>query len=133
VSVALKKVEGVESVQVSLNRGLAEVRLKPGNRIDPEGLRKIVRDAGFTPKGAEVSVRGKVIEQNGNYALEVSSTGEVYALVEDPQRRGTLAELVKVALGEEATLEAYLAESKPPPAENSERTLVLRTFSSSEK
>lgn len=133
MSVALKKVEGVESVQVSLNRGLAEVRLKPGNRIDPEGLRKLVRDAGFTPKGAEVSVRGKVIEQNGNYALEVSGTGEVYALVEDPQRRGTLAELVKLALGKEVTLEAYLAESKPPPAENSERTLVLRTFSSSEK
>ena len=30
VDVALKKVAGVESVEVSLNKGLATVKLKPG-------------------------------------------------------------------------------------------------------
>jgi copper chaperone CopZ len=33
VDVALKKVAGVESVEVSLKKGLATVRLKPGNTV----------------------------------------------------------------------------------------------------
>ena len=34
VDVALKKVAGVESVEVSLNKGLATVKLKPGRAGD---------------------------------------------------------------------------------------------------
>ena len=33
VNVALKKVAGVESVDVSLNKGLAAIKLKPGKRV----------------------------------------------------------------------------------------------------
>ena len=33
VDVALRKVAGVESVEVSLNKGLATVKLKPGIRF----------------------------------------------------------------------------------------------------
>ena len=35
VRVALKKFSGVDSVEVSLNKGLATVKLKPGNSIRP--------------------------------------------------------------------------------------------------
>jgi copper chaperone CopZ len=33
---ALKKFAGVESVEVSLNKGLAAVKLKPGNSVTPD-------------------------------------------------------------------------------------------------
>ena len=35
---AIRKFSGVESVEVSLNKGLATVKLKPGNTIRPEEL-----------------------------------------------------------------------------------------------
>ena len=57
---ALKKFSGVESVDVSLNKGLATVKLKPGNTVTPEEFWETVRKNGFTPKETTVVVRGEV-------------------------------------------------------------------------
>jgi copper chaperone CopZ len=57
---ALKKFPGVESVDVSLNKGLATVKLKPGNTVRPQDFWETVRKNGFTPKEARVLVRGEV-------------------------------------------------------------------------
>ena len=43
VNVALKKVHGVESVEVSLNKGLATVKLKPGNAVAVPQLTQRIR------------------------------------------------------------------------------------------
>ncbi|MDQ6760621.1 MAG: heavy-metal-associated domain-containing protein, partial [Acidobacteriota bacterium] len=48
VRVALKKFSGVESVDVSLNKGLATVKLKPGNSVEPQQFWDAVRKDGFT-------------------------------------------------------------------------------------
>ena len=66
----MEKVDGVESVKVSLNEGFAEVKLKEGNTVTVEQLREVIRKNGFTPKEATVTVAGKVIERNGKPALE---------------------------------------------------------------
>ena len=58
VSVAIKKIPGVASVEVTLKRGHAEVQLKPGNRVRIEQLWEAVRKQGLTPKATEVVVRG---------------------------------------------------------------------------
>jgi len=58
---ALKKFSGVESVEVSLNKGLATVKLKPGNSVQPQEFWEAVRKNGFTPKETRVVVRGEVI------------------------------------------------------------------------
>ena len=50
VNVALKKLSGVESVEVSLNKALATVKLKPGNTISVPQLWRLLRDKGYTPE-----------------------------------------------------------------------------------
>lgn len=71
MSGALQKVEGVESVEVSLNAGVARIRLKPQNRVSLEKLRKIVTDHGFTPRSARVELTGEVLQQGDSWQLAV--------------------------------------------------------------
>lgn len=109
MSVAIKKVEGVVSVKVSLNQGRADVTLAPGNKVTVERLRSAVRDNGFTPKDARVKLRGRLVERAGRPALEVTGSGVVYALAAAEGR--SLAELVKDGLGKEVLVEGRVPES----------------------
>lgn len=79
VRVSLKGVPGVDSVAVSLNQGLASVKLKPGNTVTMEQLRKAVEKNGFVTKQAEVTVRGKLLF-SGKPRLQVLGTDETYDL-----------------------------------------------------
>src|SRR5258706_12913070 len=79
---ALKKVAGVESVEVSLNKGLAAVKLKPGNTVRPEELWEVVRKNGFTPKETRVVVRG-TIGTSTQLQLKVSGSSQVLNLTGD--------------------------------------------------
>jgi copper chaperone CopZ len=84
VSVAVKKVNGVQDVKVSLNEGSADIKLKDGNKVGVEQIRDIIRKNGFTPKDAEVKVAGKVIERNGKWArCRLSARGKRRALERD--------------------------------------------------
>ena len=58
VDVAFKKVAGVDSVEVSLNKGLATIKLKPGNTVSVPQLWQLLHDKGYTPKTTTVSARG---------------------------------------------------------------------------
>ena len=78
---ALKKLPGVESVEVSLNKGVAAVKLKPGNTLKPEEFWEAVRRNGFTPKQTTVLVRGDV--QGGK--LRVTGTNQLFDLAPSPQ------------------------------------------------
>jgi copper chaperone CopZ len=85
VHVALEKVAGVESVEVSLNQGLAIVKMKPGNRITVPQLWQIIHSQGYTPKATAVLVRGELTGTPGKAQLKVPETGEVIALAVDPK------------------------------------------------
>jgi copper chaperone CopZ len=74
VRVAIEKIEGVVSVEVTLKRGHAEVQLKPGNRVRIEQLWEAVRKQGLTPKETEVVVRGTL----NATTLTVPPSGAVY-------------------------------------------------------
>lgn len=78
---ALKKLSGVESVDVSLNKGLATVKLKSGNTLRPEELWTAVRNNGFTPKATNVFVRGEI----SGGKLKVSGTNQLFDLAPDPK------------------------------------------------
>jgi copper chaperone CopZ len=86
---ALKKLSGVESVDVSLNKGLANVKLKSGNTLRPEELWEAVRRNGFTPKETSVMVRGEVDAGK----LKVTGTSQVFDLAPDPKNPKGLDEL----------------------------------------
>src|SRR5260370_41874743 len=83
VNVALKKVAGVESVEVSLNKGLAAVKLKPGNTVSVRQLWELIHDKGYTPKATTVSARGEVAGSPGHLQLHVSGSGETLPLEGD--------------------------------------------------
>lgn len=85
VDVALKKVAGVESVEVSLNKGLATVKLKPGNTVSVPQLWELIHKNGYTPKVTAVSVRGDLANVNGQLRLKVSGTKETLTLAANPK------------------------------------------------
>ncbi|MDP8980868.1 MAG: heavy-metal-associated domain-containing protein [Acidobacteriota bacterium] len=79
---ALKKFPGVDSVDVSLNKGLATVTLKPGNTVKPRDFWEAVRRNGFTPKETRVVVRGELI---GGSQFQVAVTNQTLELQGDPK------------------------------------------------
>lgn len=82
--VAVLKLPGVQSVDVSLERAVAEVRLRPGNTVTLAQIREIVRNNGFKPGAATVTAVGHLIERGGKPALSVNGTGMVLLLAPDP-------------------------------------------------
>jgi copper chaperone CopZ len=96
VSVSLKKVEGVESVKVSLNEGLARIALKPRNTVRMEQLREVVEKNGFTPKEVRVAVRGEVISLDGQLYMKVTGLDQQYTLSAGPKAEKTEDELKKM-------------------------------------
>jgi len=83
VSVAIKKLDGVESVDVSLEKATADVRLKPGNAITIPQLRRIIRQVGYPTKDAKVEARGTMVERNGKPTLDLQN-GSFLELAVEP-------------------------------------------------
>jgi len=46
----LKKVEGVETIKIDVENGLAILTIAEGKSVDEKTIRKNIEDAGFTPK-----------------------------------------------------------------------------------
>lgn len=95
--VTLEKMDGVESAEVSLNEGLARIRLRPGNRVRLEQIREAVRRNGFTPRDATVTVRARVVVVGDSVALRVETTNEQLAVeaAQGAGGAGAMAELQK--------------------------------------
>jgi copper chaperone CopZ len=92
VDVALRKVAGVESVEVSLNKGLATVKLKPGNTVTISQLWELIHKNGYTPKTTSVLVRGELANVNGAIQLKVSGTKDVLPLAANSKNPAAFAE-----------------------------------------
>ncbi len=111
MSVAIKKVNGVDSVKVSLNEGLADIKLRDGNKVTVEQLRSTIRKNGFTPKESEARVAGRVVERNGKPALEVTGLDLVYLLADAPDAKGKVEQL-NGRMGNQIVLSGELPETK---------------------
>src|ERR1700722_3117778 len=111
VDVALKKVAGVESVEVSLNRGLATVKLKAGNTVSVSQLWELIHKNGYTPKATVVSVRGDLANVNGQLQLNLSGTKETLALVSDPKNAAVYSEAAR-KLGQTVIIQGVMTPAK---------------------
>jgi copper chaperone CopZ len=85
VSVSLKSVSGVDSVDVSLAKGLAAVKMKPGNTATLKQLQTAITKNGFTMKESEVTAAGTVVVDPGKVQLKVSGSDEMLDLIPDGQ------------------------------------------------
>jgi hypothetical protein len=85
--------DGVESVSVSLNEGLARISLKPGNRLGLGRFREVVERNGFTPQEARIAGIGEIVPREARLELRVTEAEEVYELVMDPPSQESEKEL----------------------------------------
>jgi hypothetical protein len=77
----MQKLNGVESVEMSLERASATIRLRPGNRVSLPALRQIVKDNGFRATEATVTGVGTVVDRDGRPAFQLNGTDAVWLLV----------------------------------------------------
>ena len=124
--VAVKKIDGIDAVEVSLNRGIVVIRLRPENRVTLEHVREAIRENGFTPKEAEVRARGTVVDDTGHLALFLPGIGAAFRLTADSQAPGMIGDLQRLR-GQEVTLEGRVPE-RPRGAERP-LPLEARAFS----
>jgi copper chaperone CopZ len=88
VSVAIKKLAGVASVDVSLEKASADIRLEPGNVITLPQLRRVIRQSGYPTKDAKIEARGTLVERNGTPTLDLQN-GSVLELAANPSASPT--------------------------------------------
>lgn len=93
--VSLKAVPGVESVEVSLEKGLAVVKMKPGNSVSFKQLNEAIAKNGFTMKDSVATVAGTVDESNGKAVLRVSGSSDVLTLIPDGSAQNAAPETGK--------------------------------------
>jgi len=85
VRVSLKAVPGVDTVDVSLEKGLATVHLKPGNSATLKQLQNAITKNGFTMKESKATVAGTITVANGKAQLTVSGSNDVLQLSPESQ------------------------------------------------
>ena len=91
--VSLKSVSGVDSVDVSLAKGLAAIKMKPGNTATLKQLQNAITKNGFTMKDSTATVAGTIVVANGKGQLQISGSNEQLTLVPAPQASGDAASL----------------------------------------
>ena len=113
--VSLMSVNGVASVDVSLDKGLATVKLKPGNSVKLKQLQDAITKNGFTMKQSRLTAAGTVIQANGAAKFQISVSNEVLSLV--PESVGVSAPSTNtgVAVIVEGTI-PEIAKGKSPEA-----------------
>lgn len=55
---ALRRLDGVEQVDISLQTNLVELKLRPGYTLRLRDVPQAIRDAGFTPSTMHIWVQG---------------------------------------------------------------------------
>ncbi len=128
MSVAVKKIDGVQSVTVSLNKGLVTIDLAPGNHLTLPQLRKVITSNGFSPKEATVVVDGSLENRSGTPTLHVDGTDELFALVGAPTA-ASVYEDVKRLTPERAQVELGGRIDPPKAGEQLAVTSVKRKAS----
>ena len=81
--VAVKKLEGVETVDVSLEKSSAVITLKANNKITLPQLRRVIRNSGYPTKDAQIDARGRIAERDGKLVFDLLN-GSVLELAERP-------------------------------------------------
>jgi len=81
VRVAMRKVDGVQDVTVSLKDGMTLLDLKPGNTVTLTKLSEIIKKNGFVSKEATIVAAGQAPGAGSPSVFVVGGTGERLPLV----------------------------------------------------
>jgi len=106
IRVSMKGIPGVNDIAVDLNTGLVSIKLTPGNAASMRQFNHAVEKNGFTHKDAHVVVRGQLSGNASAPVLEVSGSGDHYALAPSAQ-----ATDLSSLLGKTVTVEGVVPQS----------------------
>jgi copper chaperone CopZ len=104
VRVAFQKVDGVESVELSLERAQADIRLRKDNIASLDRFRRIVKANGFEPRQATVTALGTVREVGGKLAFEVSGVIPPLIIAPDASAPAAYKQLKSAADGKSTAI-----------------------------
>ena len=112
----LKRVGGVEGVQVHMKQGITEVQSRPEVPLNLEDIRQAVKEAGFTLRKIRLTVKGRVVRENEAWVLQSSGDETRYLLfdaehAEEEVGQGT----VPAALGDEHVRQLQAAAKTNAP------------------
>ena len=94
---ALKKLEGVESIELLPQKGIAEIRLKAENKITLRDVRRIIKSTGYAPGDAEITARGRIASAGGAASLDLLN-GSTLPIAEGAKDAiGTIVEVTAVS------------------------------------
>lgn len=81
----LHALDGSPTVELSLNRGVAELQFEsPDHRATLKEIRRSVRESGFSAREARIRAEG-TLEPGADSPLLRTPAGEVFVLVESPE------------------------------------------------
>jgi len=71
MSAAVKKIDGVESVDLSVEKSSVEIRLRAENRVTLDRIRREIRAFGYPTRDATITAKGTVVERDGKPAFDL--------------------------------------------------------------
>ena len=81
----LKKVEGVEKLEVMVDEGTAKITVKKGSSLSIEEVEKAVKDGGFTSGDISITVTGRLVERDGRTVLAMPGSEEIFLMEQNEQ------------------------------------------------
>jgi hypothetical protein len=118
--------EGVEAVEVSLERGLASIRFREGRQASLARIREAIHSAGFTPREAELWATGTVSRDGDRTLLRVPGQEAPFVLVDHADSPNVTDRLRTEARDDPVTVQGSVPESPRRPPEPP--TLEVRRF-----
>lgn len=128
MSVALKKIDGISSVNVTLKRGVAHIGLEQGNAVSLPQLRQVIKDAGYATREAVVTARGTVLRRRDRLVLDVTGTSTSLVLAPDPATPAAFTALETSAAPGQMRVEIVGTVAAPEGDKNQDDTVLLRSF-----
>ena len=108
----LGSMEGVGSVSVSLNDGIASIDLTEGNTTTYRKLREAVANGGFSARKATLTVQGTV-RQTGDQWILKTPAGEQFVLEANEEASSTRGSLGGFEADQQVTLTGQVSVSEP--------------------
>lgn len=71
MSAAIKKLEGVESVEVSLEKASVDIKLEADNKVTLPQVRRTIRSNGNETSDARITGRGRIVDRDGKPVLDL--------------------------------------------------------------
>lgn len=125
--VAIEKIDGVKSAEVSLNRGVAVVTFEPENLVTIARVRDAITSNGFTPKSAEVRAQGRIVDEAGEPLLVMPGVRRGVRLLAHADTPEAAAQ-IKQRVGDTVVIEGVVPETVRK--DQGSEVIQVRRFSS---